>query len=310
MSQSIRDKSGIYHWPPPWIEAPMREQFPSVTTVLDETSGSDIAFAYLWFADQAKQELIEAHRAGHKGHLWKYTEDDAHEEGGFWTKEEADPIDILAQPGYMKTAALQKMRAAADRGLTTEDIFSGWLIEPFGIEKVRERIELAILTNQRCCSVDEVLPYAIAVHAWLEKMRPEALSLQTMVFSRKHGYAGRRDALLKFDGFTWVVDLKTRTKNQARRTDGKQLGAYWGAEFEGESEGPIWKETALDGRRRIGLLIATPERCGFRAFEDPKHKFRQFLHHLALWHSERDGKLLPLRTPKAKAVRVADLSAA
>jgi hypothetical protein len=301
----LRDRSGIYHWPPPWIASGSREQFPSVTTVLDETSGSDIAFAYLAFAEQAKRDLIELHRNGKRGFRWVEIEDESHEEGSYWQREEADPLDILAEDGYLRRAALQKMRSAADRGLTAEDLFSAFLLEGgFPSSSIPERVEIAIGGNRRCCAVEEVLPYAKAVWMWLDQMRPKVIDLQATVFNRTFGYAGRRDAKLKWDGYTWIVDLKTRSRNRVDRRDGKQLGAYWGAEFEGQSEGATWREIACGKRCRIGLLIATPERCGFRPYEEPKQKFRQFLHHLALWHSSRDKALLPLRTPRAKAISV------
>ena len=54
--------------------------------------------------------------------------------------------------------------------------------------------------------------------------KPELISTEEFVFSDKHKYAGTADLLVKMDGETWLLDLKT--SNNLHRSYNLQLAAY------------------------------------------------------------------------------------
>ncbi len=56
------------------------------------------------------------------------------------------------------------------------------------------------------------------------KHKPELISTEEFVFSDEHKYAGTADLLVKMDGETWLLDLKT--SNNLHRSYNLQLAAY------------------------------------------------------------------------------------
>jgi len=54
--------------------------------------------------------------------------------------------------------------------------------------------------------------------------KPELISTEEFVFSDKHKYAGTADLLVKMDGETWLLDIKT--SNNLHRSYHLQLAAY------------------------------------------------------------------------------------
>ena len=54
--------------------------------------------------------------------------------------------------------------------------------------------------------------------------KPELISTEEFVFSDKHKYAGTADLLVKMNGETWLLDLKT--SNNLHRAYNLQLAAY------------------------------------------------------------------------------------
>jgi len=54
--------------------------------------------------------------------------------------------------------------------------------------------------------------------------KPELISAEEFVFSDKHKYAGTADLLVKMDGETWLLDIKT--SNNLHRSYHLQLAAY------------------------------------------------------------------------------------
>lgn len=70
-----------------------------------------------------------------------------------------------------------------------------------------------------------------AFKEWYEKLKPEVINVEEVVYSPSFAYAGTYDALLKINGRTYLCDLKT-TNPSKRAPDGVyaemflQLGAY------------------------------------------------------------------------------------
>ena len=61
-------------------------------------------------------------------------------------------------------------------------------------------------------------------HDFWTTTKPELISTEDFVFSDKHLYAGTADLVVKMDGETWLLDIKT--SNNLHRSYNLQLAAY------------------------------------------------------------------------------------
>lgn len=70
-----------------------------------------------------------------------------------------------------------------------------------------------------------------AFQGWFEKVRPQVVGVEQVVYSEKLGYAGTFDSILEIDGKVYLVDLKTTNSSRIAPSgvypeNFFQLGAY------------------------------------------------------------------------------------
>lgn len=60
---------------------------------------------------------------------------------------------------------------------------------------------------------DEVLPFARQYRRFMDEREPTYLAIEYLGVNRTHDYAGTGDIIAGIDGLTWVIDIKTHTKD-------------------------------------------------------------------------------------------------
>jgi hypothetical protein len=108
---------------------------------------------------------------------------------------------------------------------------------------------------------------------WLDRENPEVLYTECAIGSRKWQYAGTFDAIMRFRGETWLVDIKTA--KGVYGDNALQLAAYANAEFlvnEHEEEVP------LPAIERLGVLHVTESGTHLFPITDPAAAWKDFLH--------------------------------
>ena len=97
---------------------------------------------------------------------------------------------------------------------------------------------------------DEHRPRVAALDDWLARWSPdEVLCAEVTVYSRRHGYAGTLDMLVRRAGETWLLDVKTGKAVYSEVA--LQLAAYRHAEFVGAPSGQELPVPEVD---RCGVL--------------------------------------------------------
>lgn len=123
---------------------------------------------------------------------------------------------------------------------------------------------------------EEFKGYAKAFYKWIEDNSAEILENEKTVINKKEEYAGTLDLLIRKNGDTWVVDVKTGKDIYMEAH--LQLSAY---------------KKCTDATRAGVLLLKD---TGTYKFEESDDYYEAFLHTKALWEFINKEKLEKLKT--------------
>lgn len=129
----------------------------------------------------------------------------------------------------------------------------------------------------------------VSFRDWLDKVKPELLAIEMVVFG--DGYGGTLDRIYRYNGFIWIVDLKT--SQYIWPSHEIQLSAYSHADIDYKSLGITDKEWA---NRKLGILQLgyRKNKAGYK-FTEIEDKFDLFLVAMKIWANEN-----PDAKPKQK----------
>ena len=182
---------------PRWYEV-NSERVPSVTTILSSFKSLPPA----WGSKVTREGVIDiATRYGwiEDGLPPDFSEKKLAE----WLKREGHTTDAVGKRGR-------------DRGSATHDIL-GYLLQGHPTPPVESQPE-------------NVRPYIEAITKWHVATQPELIELEFYVGSPEYLYAGRADAIVKIDGTSYLIDLKTGAKLYPEVS--LQLAAYHYAAYQ------------------------------------------------------------------------------
>jgi hypothetical protein len=99
--------------------------------------------------------------------------------------------------------------------------------------------------------VPEIEPYVKAFDSFCYDFKPEFMYTEALVVSHTYGYAGTLDSIVRIDGKTYVLDIKTG--NYVWPEVALQLSAYARADFIGDRTSG--KESSLPPLYKRGLVL-------------------------------------------------------
>ncbi len=253
-------------------------RYPSVTSVLGPHSD------FIWVErSKIKEEVVRLnalHSAGLMDELPLW-------DGEVWTLQPVEPLSLLLDGDHISNAGARFMKRAADRGSVCHDMLCDYAAGARPDDsQLEEWIGSHIYGKSRACSVDDVLPYAKALLAWLDEKQPQIAVSEMPVFNDTHEYAGTMDAIAYVDGALWCMDLKT--SNSFKRTWMAQIAAYSHADFGvlEDVEVPIPQDLPC------AVLQVADDRWNWREVTDPRTAFTDFF--LPALKAHTASKELPL----------------
>ena len=278
----LRDDKGYYSY--------RGRRYPSVTTVLGPHS--DFVWVHCQWIAEKVVELVNKNYHGEEVERWDEVVDTLTGEKK-WQLVPATAGELLLDPQWLKNEGFRRLKQAADRGSVIHDMLADYAR---GMEVVscqlEDYLQESIWEHKRTCKVDECLPYAKSLLAWLDKEQPTIYISESSVFNDDHEYAGTIDAVCGIGEELYCLDIKT--SDSFKRTWMAQIAAYSNALFgviedEGiQMEWPIPKET------KCAILQVLPDRYIWRPMEvhEVKASFERLF--LPSLNAYRANQSLPL----------------
>ena len=99
---------------------------------------------------------------------------------------------------------------------------------------VHKAVEMLLLGEETGLTQDE-FPFLNEFNKFLTAFQPEVVVSEGTIFNREYNYAGTLDLILKFDGLTWLVDVKSGKGVYPEYA--MQVAAYSRGEFIGLPDG-------------------------------------------------------------------------
>ena len=110
--------------------------------------------------------------------------------------------------------------------------------------------------------------YAEGLKSWWDTVKPDVLSIEKEVYSKKYGYAGSCDLICRINGIVYLVDLKT------------SKAVYPEYPLQVEAYKQALKEMGVEIEKTAILLVKDD---GSYIFSEVHGDFKAFLHAQALW---------------------------
>jgi len=120
--------------------------------------------------------------------------------------------------------------------------------------------------------------YVCSLREWLAEHNAEVLHSEATVIHQEPRYAGTVDAVMRLNGKTLLVDVKTG--KGVYKEAGLQLAAYRYADFIGYADGSSEKMPEVDGAM---VLHVTPDGTTDVPFPADRETHKVFLAALTLW---------------------------
>lgn len=335
------DATGVYQWPHPALagETPIT-YYPSVTTILDEFTGSGMLMAANYFIAQYVHDLAAATKEKRPVEVWL---DADNKDGGEVV--EVNPLDLLMNrlgvplldetgkpyspnrtaDGYpvnfgthwIKNSGFRELRRRANRGSILHDVMEEWA---YGMRvDTSDAHDYAITLIQAKgfrIEADYVTPYIITLLDWLNDNVREVYMAEAVVMNDTYGYAGTLDTVLELrsDMMSGVGIMDAKGSKGDQPSHELQGAAYFHAETVGI--GGTADRVEFPGNVEwFANLYVQPEKATFRVWPRVRRckdhhecePFRAFLHARVLWqelYAPEHPKTV--KAPKSKQISGAD----
>lgn len=256
-------RDGRYEWPPLIYRQPddVVESYPSVTSVLDETS-TGFMRAQFYFIGKEVADITAAAKAKAMYPRWDAIE---------MRMVDCRPIDLLLEPRWIADAGWREMSRRANRGTVVHDAVEEWALGGLRVDvddphDLSEYVAAVISRNNVSLEVDYCISYVRTALAWCEQHVEQVLMAEGPVFSPKHGYAGTCDLDLTLRGKAGIGRVDVKTSKDVYPAFELQLAAYANAELVG-IKGTDTREP-LQRPDWVATLLIGPEEAKLREWKD------------------------------------------
>jgi hypothetical protein len=303
----LRD-NGIYTWPQMYFPSGDRKYYPSVTSILEYTTGN-MKYAEQWWTAQYVAELVNAHEKNEPIEIWDRVQ----------KKLVLKPaLDVLKDKHWIKSAGAREMHRRADRGSILHAAFEdytrlGLRLKP---SEIKDYTRHLIVARDIHLHTDYCADRIARLLAWCERHIAETHFSEIVLMNDTFWYAGSGDWCGTLQN---LPDHYISTSQSAIRiplpkypvafldlkgSDGPQdshelqvAGAYNNAEWMGVRGTD--QRVPFEQAQFVGNLYATKTGIDLKFWENSAAAFAAFLHFRAAWQwSQAAEAPVPIKPPR------------